>query len=256
MSARGVTGHRARRGVALPLVLWVLVLLGGVTTAVVAAAREGMDVAGNARARAQGRYAAESGVVAALDALEAGLRAAGDDSLARRAVLNAPDRALGEAAAFDLGEARVAVTVVDVSARLDVNAATEEQLTRLLARFGTPGAAARTAAAIRAHVDGDGDGARPLRSLDALRAIADVDPHVVDEAAPYLTVDGDGTVNRATAPEPVRAVAAGSLQDEPSRLLVVARGWRRGTPLTYEVQAVFAVQGAQLAFVRRRERER
>jgi hypothetical protein len=42
----------------------------------------------------------------------------------------------------------------------------------------------------------------------------------------------------------------------PSRLLVVSRGWLDGSSLTHEIQAVYAVQGNDLALVRWRERTR
>ena len=84
---------------------------------------------------------------------------------------------------------------------------------------------------------------------------AGVGDALIAAAASWLTVDGDGQTNRLTAPPVVLGVARGSLIDEPSRILFVARGWQRGHPLTHEVQAVYAIQGNQLAFVRWRERD-
>ena len=94
----------------------------------------------------------------------------------------------------------------------------------------------------------------PLRSLDDLRLVPGVSERLALAAAPYLTVDGDGRINRRTAPAPVLAAARGTLVDEPSRILVVSRGWLAGHPLTHEVQAVYEVAGGRLAFVRWRER--
>jgi hypothetical protein len=91
--------------------------------------------------------------------------------------------------------------------------------------------------------------------LDAVAALPAVGEKLIAAAAPWLTVDGDGQVNRNTASPVVLNVARGSLIEEPSRVLFIARGWQRGHPLTHEIQAVYAVQGNQLAFVRWRERD-
>lgn len=246
---------RGRRGVALVLVLWVLVILGGIAAGVVGATRTAGDATTNLRARAVGRYMAESGIVAAVHAVDRALLAAADDSAARRTALNALDRTIAGVDSLALGEGVAQVAVIDASARLDVNAATEAQLAALFARTGSPVEAPVAARAIRAYVDGDAQGARLLRSLDELRRIPGVSEPLARAAAPYLTVDGDGRINRVTAPPPVLAAAAGELHDEPSRLVFVSRGWQRGHPLTHEVQAVYAVQGTRLVFVHWRERD-
>jgi hypothetical protein len=54
-------------------------------------------------------------------------------------------------------------------------------------------------------------------------------------AAPSLTADGDGRVNRAAAAPPARA-ARGELADVPTRLPIVGRGWLEGSPLTLEIR--------------------
>lgn len=245
----------ARRGVALILVLWMIVILGGIAAAVTAGSRWTTDVTSNARARTIARYAAESGIVAATTALQVSMDAAGDDLTKRRATLNDADHALGEHASFEMGDASVRVVMVDVSARLDVNAAPEEALAALLARAGDARHAADAARAIRRHIDSIPGQANLLQSLDEVAGLAGVGERLISAAAPWLTVDGDGQVNRLTAPPVVLNVARGSLIDEPSRVLLIARGWQRGHPLTHEVQAVYAVQGNQLAFVRWRERD-
>lgn len=244
-----------RRGVALILVLWMIVILGGVAAAVTAGSRSTSDVTANARARTIARYAAESGVVAATAALQQRMDAAGDDVTRRRAALNDADRALGDNAAFELGDASVRVVMVDVSARLDVNAAPEEALAALFARAGAATSASAAARAIRRHIDSIPGQANLFQSLNEVAAMADVGETLITAAAPWLTVDGDGQVNRNTASPVVLNVARGSLIEEPSRILFIARGWQRGHPLTHEIQAVYAVQGNQLAFVRWRERD-
>ena len=45
------------------------------------------------------------------------------------------------------------------------------------------------------------------------------------------------------------------VQDEPSRVLVISRGWLRGHSLTHEIQAVYAIAGNRLTLVRWRERD-
>ena len=97
--------------------------------------------------------------------------------------------------------------------------------------------------------------ARTLRSLDELESIPGVTVGLLRAAAPYLTVDGDGNINRATATDTVMVAAAGSVQDEPSRVLVVSRGWLRGHSLTHEIQAVYAIAGNRLTLVQWRERD-
>jgi general secretion pathway protein K len=244
-----------RRGVALILVLWMIVILGGVAAAVTASSRSTSDVTANARARTIARYAAESGVVAAVSQVQRRMDAAGDDVTVRRAALNDVERVLGDAAAFELGDASIRVVMVDVSARLDVNAAPEEALAALFARTGASRYAADAARAIRRHIDSIPGQANLFQSLDAVAALPAVGEKLIAAAAPWLTVDGDGQVNRNTASPVVLNVARGSLIEEPSRVLFIARGWQRGHPLTHEIQAVYAVQGNQLAFVRWRERD-
>ena len=246
---------RARRGVALMLVLWVLVILGGVAAAVTRSARGTADITSNARARTVARYAAESGIVAAVASLQQQLEAAGDDQSRRRALLNDATHALGDAADVALGDAMVRTIMVDANAQIDVNAAPEEVLAAVLSRSGDALVAANTARAVRRHIDSIPGQAQLLQSLDEAAGLPGVDADVLRHAAPWLTVDGDGQVNRATAPPLVLSVARGSVVEEPTRIVLIARGWQRGHPLTHEVQAVYAVQGNRLAFVRMRERD-
>lgn len=257
---------RDRRGVALVLVLWIIVALSAIASAVVLAARGSTRVAANYRARAVARYAAESGVTVAVATLEEGLLAAGE-APSRREFLNRLDDALGERARVSLGDARVALELVDVGARLDANAADAVALGRLFSFFTDPVEAERTAGAIRGFVGGAAEGldpasmaevgtrGRPLRSVEELFRVPGVRPDLLRRVAPYLTVDGDGTINRATASDTVLAAAAGELRDEPTRILVVSRGWQDGHPLTHQIEAVYAVLGGELSLIRWRERD-
>jgi general secretion pathway protein K len=260
---------RARRGFALMLVLWLIVVLGLVSTAIVVGTREAAAMSGNARARVVGRYAAESGVAAATAAIESALEAR-PDTAERQRYLDHLDAALPQRGETALGEAAFSVTLVDVSARLDVNNADEQSLARFFAQFD-PSSATGTARALRRFIDRDavtgGVGsqsnpgssaliaARTFRSLDELEQVPGVSLGLLRAAAPYLTVDGDGKINRVTASDTVMIAAGGSVQDEPSRVIVVSRGWRRGHSLTHEIQAVYAIVGNQLTLVRWTERD-
>jgi type II secretory pathway component PulK len=259
-----------RRGFALMLVLWLIVVLGTIAATVVTATRESAALSGNARARVTGRYAAESGVVSATASIESALEAR-VDTTERERYLNHLDSALPQRGEIVLGEASFEVTLVDVSARLDVNTADERALERFFSQFD-PAAAAGTASAIRRYIDrsevtltggsqSNSGGsalvaARTLRSLDELEQLPGVSLGLVRAAASYLTVDGDGKINRATASDTVLVAAGGSVQDEPSRILIVSRGWLRGHSLTHEIQAVYAIAGTHLTLVRWRETDR
>src|SRR5688572_10754137 len=112
--------RRSRRGVALILVLWLVVVLATISAGVVRAARTSSAIAANARATVIARAAAESGIEALVASIEdslAGFADAGD----RRDWLNALATAT-EGDSVTLGDGRFAVTIVDVSARLDLNA--------------------------------------------------------------------------------------------------------------------------------------
>lgn len=265
-----------RAGSTLVLVLWTLVVLGAISLGVTRRTRASVALAANARAQVVARYAAESGIAMAVSSLETALAAAGD-STARMALLNNLSPPPFALAVTELGGARIDVAIEDVNAKLDLNFADADAVAQLLSEFGDAGAAYRAAAAIRAHIGSGvtpdspeksfpvgpsllqpawGGGARYLTSLDDLMSIPEADPQLIARAAPYLTVDGDGTTNRVAASASVLRAARGALVDMPSRLLLVSRGWLQGSTLTHEIQAVYAVQGNDLALVRWRERTR
>lgn len=266
---------RFRRGVALMLALWLIVLLGVLGARVVSLTRSSSGVASNIRARLLGRYAAESGIVLAVASMR--------DSLARLAIssdrsayLNSLQPSSTRAREVALGDQRFSVVYVDVNSRIDVNTASQSQLTSLFSWFAGPADAAAAAKAVRSRVDGETgtslDGfrlgsrradltypampaSRPLRTLEEMRRIPGVPDRIAIGAAPYLTVDGDGRINRAAASDTVLTAAAGSLVDEPSRILIVSRGWLRGHPLTHEIQAVYAIDGNSVLLIRWQERD-
>jgi len=266
---------RLRRGVALMLALWLIVVIAAIAASVAGSTRASSGMAANQRAHVIGRYAAESGIVLAAADLEDSL-AHFADTASRQSYLNSIEMAGDALGEVELGDARLRVTYVDVSSRLDVNSATRGQLTHFFSFFTGPSEAATAATAIRDWIGAEDASpglvrptlpqrndisypplapARPLRSLDDLRRIEGVSERLAILAAPLLTVDGDGRINRMTASDTVLAAAAGSLQNEPSRIMIVARGWLAGQPLTYEIQAVYSVEGRSLVLVRWRERD-
>jgi general secretion pathway protein K len=251
---------RSRHGVALILVLWIVVILGGVSAGVVRSARTSTGIANNARAGVIARAAAESGIEATVAAIEDTL-ARTPDVEERRDWLNALVLDARRDSVM-LGDGRFAVTLVDVSARLDVNAASESALQTFFTQFIDPAGAAQIARSVRAAINPDGDrtgplqlrSATPIRSLDELSRRRLVPDDVLARAAQYLTVDGDGVINARTASDTVLSVATGELREEPGRLLLISRGWVSGHALTHEIQAVYAIAGNRLVFSHWRER--
>lgn len=288
MTRHSATGHaapmHARRGVALVVVLWTVALLATVTAVASNAARTSAAITANMRAQITARAMAESGIVAASAWIDDSLRALAGDAARRDAFLSRLEPVVTGARPLlqdTLTGGVFAVTVVDVSARLDVNNAGADGLTRLFATVTSPPTARAMAERIDALVRGDQsaieDAARrsrdslsavllgrdvsarqrrPFESLDALRDVPGLDLAVLAQVAPYLTVDGDGTINRRAASREVLAAASGSLVDAPTRLLLMARGWQIGHPLSRDIEAVFDVAGDGLRLVRWRERDR
>lgn len=251
---------RSRRGVALVLVLWILVILGAIGAAVISGTRTSVSLASNARARVAARYAAESGIQATVVRIE---REISSRSASERSEwLNALEMSYATGDSTLLGPVRFAVAVIDPGARLDVNRAPAEKLATLFARFTDVARASEMARAIRSYVErGEEEGTRgpitrTLRSLQELRELSGVDSVALERAAPYLTVDGDGTVNASTASAPVMAAAFGELTTEPKRLVIVSRGWLTGHPLTHEIQAVYAISANDLVLTNWREQIR
>ncbi|HEY0930615.1 MAG TPA: hypothetical protein VGE27_11910 [Gemmatimonas sp.] len=291
------TGRRARRGTALLATLFAIAILATLTAMAGQRARNSASIASNRRAQTVARLMAESGVIAARAAIEerlgAAARATITDSLAvdgAFASLFASSDA-GRALVEDsLNDGVFAATVVNASARLDINNAGAEGIESLLRTVADAGVARRIAERLDARVRGEtgaaqssaqplalpspqddalrardslralftgttmGRGVRhPFESLDEVQAFLGDDARVLTPVADLLTVDGDGTIDRRHAPPAVLTAASGSLSDRPTRVVIVARGWQQGAPLTREIQAVFAVQESELRLVRWRE---
>ncbi len=281
--------RRERTGVALLLVLWLVVILASVTMAASSAARSSGDLVTARRASATAQSMAASGIAAAVAAINDSLRGFVADTVARDAYLNALDAglnndatAIGRAKSDTLVDGAFATAIVDVAARLDINNAGEASLEKFLGGFTSAAEARLIAHRIAERVRGDelptdslsvarlsrdstvramlGQGStntllrHPFETLDELSEIPQLDEKLLAVIVPLLTVDGEGAVNRHSAPAAVIAAAAGSLTDAPTRLLVISRGWQIGHPLTHEIQAVYDVSPTGLVLVRWRER--
>ncbi|MGV3711299.1 MAG: hypothetical protein ACO1Q7_20935 [Gemmatimonas sp.] len=292
--ARQLRRTRARRGVALLLALWLVVILATVSIAASGAARGSSSLVLARRAGATAQSMAESGVTAARVAIDDSLAAYVNDSLARDAFLNTLDQgantgtrnnrsSLGRTTSDTIVDGAYALAVVDISSRLDINSAGESALATFLTPYAGAVDARQLAERIAARVRGDayaGDSAgrariardstirallgqsgtsntarNPFESIDQLAEIPGMTERLVASIAPFITVDGDATINQRTAPTSVLSASpGGTLVDRPSRLLVVSRGWQLGHPLTREIQAVYEVTPTGLALVRWRER--
>lgn len=260
---------RTRRGTALLATLFAVTVLATVTAMASRGARSSASLTANRRAQTVARLMAESGVIAARAHIESLLRHAGntdDPDALQRTSDSGFDRLLATVSTSNapvisdsLDDGVFAATVVNASARLDVNTAGREGLETLFRTVMDAGTAQRIAARLETRVRGDdrGEAVRhPFESLDEVEAFLGDDARWLVPVAEQLTVDGDGTIDRRHAPRTVLAAAAGSLSDRPTRLVIVARGWQRDAMLSREIQAVFAVQGAELRLVRWREMSR
>jgi len=250
-------------------------------------ARQAASVVDNRRSQVTARAMAESGLLAARARIEAELRDAGADSVRVDRVFDALTTGNGALAQDTLSEGVFTTAVVDVSARLDVNAAGVDGWQQLLSTVAPPDEARQVAESIESRVRGEASGSslandaaqrqrwqrdsvaatmlgreptsramQPFTSLDELLTVPGMKAEWLDAIAVDLTVDGDGRVNRRTASRRVLAAATGTLVDRPSRLLLISRGWRLGHVLTREIQAVFDVNGTELRLVRWREQDR
>ena len=280
--------RRNRRGVALLLVLWLVVILASVSIAASSAARSSSELVTARRASATAQSMAESGVTAAVAEINDSLRAFLADTVSRDAYLNALDAGVNNGLSAlatksdTLTDGAFAIAVVDVAARLDINNAGEASLEKFLAGFTNATDARLIARRLADRVRGDalpsdsasnarqqrdstvrallGQGnsgslsRHPFETLDELTEISGLDDKLLTQIAPFLTVDGEAVVNQTSAPAAVIAAASGTHTNRPTRLLVIARGWQLGHPLTHEIQAVYDVSPTGLALVRWRER--
>jgi hypothetical protein len=278
---------RERRGVALVIVLWILVLLGLAASELIARARTESDMVTTLKSRAIAQYAAESGILTTVTSLEAKLaKAPGPIELAAR---TRHLDTLGRSGDLAGSSGQFATTVLDLNARLDLVHADSGTLRALFAEFVSAGRAAAIVGALRRD---------PVTRFSELARVPEVGDTLALTVAPYVTVGSDGVVNVNSAPVPVlaalpgispekaRALAArrdggggggfSSVDDfrptpgsqdvvpvegtllaiTPTHVMVVSRGWLRGSPLTHEIQATYLVFGGKLTLRSWEERDR
>jgi general secretion pathway protein K len=214
--------------VALILTLWLIVVLGAVAAGVAASTRSASTLTLNLRSRAAARYAAESGIVAAIARLYQILGRARtlEEQVLAFTQLDEQFASLRDA---DVGSGRFTVAVLDPSARIDLNRAPEETVRGLLTQFADDRDAESLVAALQDWKDADdlrrprgaeaddyrrGDSPfvpanGPLRRLDELTRVAGFTDSLVRVLAPYVTVDGDVKINVNAAPEAVLAAVRG-----------------------------------------------
>jgi len=222
-----IRAHGAR-GVALMLVLWLIVVLGAIAVGVAALTRGEAGLVDNVRTRAAARYAAESGIVAATWRLKQLLRAA-ETPRDQALVFRRLDRVLADVQQEALGATQFQVAVVDLNARIDLNAADEPTLLAFFGQFANAREAESLVDALEDWKDTDDDprphggeaadyaragspfrpANRPLQRLDELLRIRGFSDSLADRIAPFVTVQGDGRVNLNTAPVPVLASLPG-----------------------------------------------
>ena len=167
MSARRPVSCQS--GAALIVVLWLLVVLGVLSGALVTSTHFDVLATFNERCRLQGSYAAQAGVADAAERLERWLATAQAAArvgtpAGRLLPLGGAVGAVGAVAEpgllFDLeqplGEGRYRAAAVDVNSRINVNLATEQMLAALLEEAGlSVDDAAALAQAILDWIDGD-----------------------------------------------------------------------------------------------------
>jgi general secretion pathway protein K len=277
---------RNRRGVALILVLSLLVVLGLVAFDVAARARAESNMLIDLKARAAGRYAAESGILMARTAVQRWV-----DSTPlppERARLFHHLSTLNDSLThIGVGAAEFDAAVLDLNARIDLIHSSVGTLQGLFSQFIPKDRAKTVALALKNE---------PISRFAELARVTGADDSLALSVAPYVTIWGDGLIDINTAPEAVlaslpgigRAVAqrivsrreAGevftssdafrptsatgpvsaegfpSLTVAPTRVMLVSRGWQPGSPMTHEIQAVYVLVGNLLVLQSWEERDR
>lgn len=210
------------------LVLWLVVALGAVAVAVVGSTRRESGVLLNARARTVARYAAESGIVAAVALLHRRMTAAYGPAQQVLA-LSGVDRELTELQEVSLGNGRFTVALTNLSGRLDLNQAQSEALVGLFSQFTSSKNARAIGDALQDWRDADDlvrpEGAEqdfyrragspyvprnaPLNRPDEFRWVHGVTDSLARAVAPYITVNGDLRIDVNAAPERVLAATPG-----------------------------------------------
>jgi len=275
---------RDERGMALVFVLSLLVTLGLVASEVARSARAEAALVAGVRARSVGRYAAESGIAAAMVRIHAMLDSAGvgpDHVKAFRRL----DSALAQLETGPAETSRFRVAAVNLNARIDLNRTDQATLREFFGQFTSPQRADQAIAALKKE---------PIRRVGELARLPGMDQALAFAIAPYVTVWSDGLIDINAAPEAVLAALPGTgaatarslvarreegevftssdpmrprressgepddmgspspsqpfpqVVTAPTRLLLISRGWQPGHPLTHEIQAAYMILGHRL----------
>ncbi len=253
---------RDERGFALIAALWLVVMITTVGMHMSLEAKDRRLSTANAIEFVRAKAAAEAGVEHARARLEQLMTGSANVGLVRRATGDAdpwfrPGLLFSDT--MTVGEARYAVTLRDVGQALNINRATQEELTRLLRALRVDfGEAERVAHAIMDWRDPDdeyrargaerddylSEGAAvlprngPFQALAELRYVRGVDDELFDLVEPYLTTLGTGRVNINAAPAEVLLALEGMSDVAVSIIIRSQRQGRRFTSLNDLAQAL------------------
>ena len=234
---------RNRRGVALVLVLWLIVVLGATTAAAVALSRSEANTVVAYRSRAVARAAAASGVELAVARLN-GVLARAETVEEQVGILEQLRAELDVPEPRELGAGRYLVGVEDLSGRVAINHADYVTLLRLFEVVAGERRAATLAAAVMDWLDWDDrprpDGAesteyaaagspyrplnRPFQRIEELGRVLGIGDSLAAVLDTMVTVHGRGFVNVNTAPVGVLMAATGMDASAAEELVAARRG--------------------------------
>lgn len=274
-----------RRGVALILVLSLLVMLGLVAFDVAARARAEGQMLIDLKARAAGRYAAESGILMARTSVQRWIDSTPTPQERARLFHHLGDLT-DSLTHIRMGDAEFDAAVLDLNARIDLNHSTVGTLEGLFGQFTSRDRAKAVAEAIKQE---------PVSRFAELARVPGGDDSLALSVAPYVTIWSDGVIDINAAPEVVlaslpglgraiarrivsrreagevftssdtfRPSAGGPVSPEgfpaltvaPTRIMLVSRGWQPGSPITHEIQATYVVLGSLMILQSWEERDR
>lgn len=218
----------SRRGVALVLVLWLVVVLAAITAAAVALSRSEANTVVAYRSRAVARAAAASGVEAAVALIRPDL--ARSEPEAQAGLLPRVRGELDSRGAWSLGTGRFQVAIQDLSGRIPINSADYMTLLRLFELTAGEDRAEELAARVTDWLDPDdsprpGGGAeaaeyeaagspyrplnRPFQRIEEVGRLLGVDDSLAAVLDTMVTVYGSGFVNVNSASAAVVQAATG-----------------------------------------------
>lgn len=214
----------AQSGIALVVVLWVVTLLTVIASSFVYSARSNIQITANLAGRVRAQALAEAGVQRGLHEL---LKPATDGERWK---------AEGRPYAFDLGEGKITVTLVDESTFIDLNAAPENLLLGLLLSTGMEeGEAQGLLDKIEDWRDGDdlaraagaekdeyeaaglryGPANADFHTVEDLKSVLGMTPQIYERIAGALTVHtATPGINSALAPRQVLLAVPGVTAEE------------------------------------------